>query len=355
MEMETEMIDCNTDNEPELQPKEKLVEKQRTGTEEKEEKPEQEQPLDEVEDKEIDENKLMNIVRDGLYNFTLGKKLGNGTFGCIYAAVRKSDGKQVALKIFLKNKYTLYITPPGDTRRLPAEVALLELVCKPPRCPYVIELLEWFELRRAFILVLERPDPCVDLFDHMETTYMSESEIRLVMKQIVLAACHCRERGVLHRDIKSENILFNPHTCEVKLIDFGCGDLHKDTIYKTYSGTQLYIPPEVYIDNGYKADSSTVWGLGILLYSLIYKQYPFSGKEEIVKGHVYYPFELSKASIDLISWCLERNPNNRPTLNQILEHHWFQDLYAGSLCLLPSSADVNSVLLYSSSSFGCFL
>ncbi|KAI5626809.1 Pim proto-oncogene, serine/threonine kinase, related 51 [Silurus asotus] len=292
---------------PELQPKEKLVEKQRTGTEEKEEKPEQEQPMDEVEDKALDENKLMNIVRDGLYNFTLGKKLGNGTFGCIYAAVRKSDGKQ-----------------PGDTRRLPAEVALLELVCKPPRCPYVIELLEWFELRRAVILVLERPDPCVDLFDHMETTYMSESEIRRVMKQIVLAACHCRERGVLHRDIKSENILFNPRTCEVKLIDFGCGDLHKDTIYKTYSGTQLYIPPEVYINNGYKADSSTVWGLGILLYSLIYKQYPFSGKEEIVKGHVYYPFELSKASIDLISWCLERNPNNRPTLNQILAHHWFQ-------------------------------
>lgn len=60
------------------------------------------------------------------------------------------------------------------------------------------------------------------------------------MRQVVQAARHCCDCGVLHRDIKGENILINTDTLQVKLIDFGCGDLLKNTPYKIYTGIIIY-------------------------------------------------------------------------------------------------------------------
>lgn len=114
----------------------------------------------------------------------------------------------------------------------------MELVCKPPHCPYVINLLEWFETPSEYILVLERPDACIDLHSYCrhERNRVSEPLAQVIMKQVIWAACHCRDRGVVHRDIKEENILLNPHTLEIKLIDFRCGDLLKDAPYESYAG-----------------------------------------------------------------------------------------------------------------------
>lgn len=117
-------------------------------------------------------------------------------------------------------------------------MALMELVCKPPHFPFVIKLLEWFETPKGFIIVLERPDPCLDLFEFGRRVSMSEDMAKIIMEQVIQAAQHCRVRGVFHRDIKEENILINPDTLKVWLIDFGCGDLHKDTTYDEHCGTR---------------------------------------------------------------------------------------------------------------------
>lgn len=65
---------------------------------------------------------------------------------------------------------------------------------------------------------------------------LSEVMSQTIMRQVVGAAKHCCDRGVFHRDIKPENIIINPDTLEVKLIDFGCGDLMKDEVYTSFSG-----------------------------------------------------------------------------------------------------------------------
>lgn len=118
------------------------------------------------------------------------------------------------------------------------EVALLELVSKPPHCENVVQLLEWFETSTFFILVLERPNPCIELreFCKQNDHRLPEPLAQTIMQQVVEAAHHCCDRGVLHRDIKTENILINPDTLQVKLIDFGCGDLLTDEVYRRYAG-----------------------------------------------------------------------------------------------------------------------
>ncbi|XP_053479085.1 serine/threonine-protein kinase pim-1-like [Ictalurus furcatus] len=91
-----------------------------------------------------------------------------------------------------------------------------------------------------FILVLERPDPCIDLFKYCRHVRMNVSESKAqIIKQVIHAACHWHDRGVLHRDIKEGNLLLNPQTFEVKLIDFGCGELLKNTATQNMHPTLL--------------------------------------------------------------------------------------------------------------------
>ncbi|XP_027011898.2 serine/threonine-protein kinase pim-2-like isoform X2 [Tachysurus fulvidraco] len=270
-----------------------------------------------------------------LKRYAVGRMLGRGGCASVCAGVRKSDGKKVALKIMSKIINDKYITVPGDTRRLPAEVALLELVCKPPRCPYVIELLDWIETPAGIVIVLEKPDHCIDLFEFCRRVTVTENMAKIIMRQVIQAARHCRARGVFHSDIKEENILINPHTLEVKLIDFGCGDLHKDTPYTECAGTPIYFPPEWLTEKKYEAEPATVWGLGVLLYSMLCGRMPFNSPHQTVYGLQCFPDRLSISSCSLINWCLQKDPKRRPTLEQVIAHSWVRHHTVAPCCRAP--------------------
>ncbi|XP_076866831.1 serine/threonine-protein kinase pim-1-like isoform X1 [Brachyhypopomus gauderio] len=260
-------------------------------------------------------------------HYTVGDLLGTGGFGSVYAGVRKADGKQVAIKYVLKQHAQQFITVPGETRMLPLEVALMEMVCKPPCCEHIVELLEWFESRDHFILILERPIPCMDLFDFLVSRngQLPESQARLIMRQVVQAVLHCRDRGVLHRDVKEENLLVNTDTLDVKLIDFGCGDLLQTGPYSQFAGTKIYCPPEWLADGMYEGRPATIWSLGVLLYSIICGYVPFENDSDIAEAHLRFEHRQSRACRHLIKWCLQQKPENRPVLEDILAHCWFSE------------------------------
>lgn len=114
----------------------------------------------------------------------------------------------------------------------------MEMVSKPFRCENVLELLEWFEMSDCYVLILEWPSPCTDVHEFCKhhKGRLSEPVARKIMRQVVQAACHCCDCGVFHGDIKAENLLINTDTLDVKLKEFGCGDLFKDTPYTRYAG-----------------------------------------------------------------------------------------------------------------------
>ncbi|KAL0172183.1 hypothetical protein M9458_032494, partial [Cirrhinus mrigala] len=94
---------------------------------------------------------------------------------------------------------------------------------KSPRSPQIIKLLNWEDNEDHYIMVMERPMPCMDLksFVKLHGECLDEGTARKVMRQVIEAANICVTRGVFHRDIKMENLLVNQDTMEVKLIDFG--------------------------------------------------------------------------------------------------------------------------------------
>lgn len=119
-------------------------------------------------------------------------------------------------------------------RVVPMEIALMKKVTHIPGC---IKLLDYYEKSDSFILVMERPDPVKDLFDYItEKGSLPESIARQFFRQVVATLIEVHKAGVVHRDLKDENLLVDLKTGQLKLIDFGSGALLKDSLYTEYDG-----------------------------------------------------------------------------------------------------------------------
>ncbi|KAL1249609.1 hypothetical protein QQF64_020614 [Cirrhinus molitorella] len=255
--------------------------------------------------------------------YVVGRKIGQGGFGTVYAGTSKLLREEVAIKIIPKRDRDRFIVIPGCSKPLFTEVALNLLLKRPPLSPYIVYMLEWFEEKNRYILILERQEPCNDLLKFMlnDMQLLDEAKTRSLMYQVALAAKHCLDRGVFHRDIKLNNLLINTKTNQVKLIDFGCGDLIKPSGY-VGGFTGGVCPPEYYKDLTYRAEPTTVWSLGFMMYSLVYKRQPFRCLEDMMNGKLRFRHTISTELHDLICRCMTLDPTKRATIEEVLQHEW---------------------------------
>ncbi|KAL1258839.1 hypothetical protein QQF64_009416 [Cirrhinus molitorella] len=220
-----------------------------------------------------------------------GPMLGQGGFGSVFAGTRSSDGLPVAIKYVTKDEEHENMEVEGQGL-LPLEVALMTRVNSAPACPNVLKLLEWFEHPSRYVMILERPDPCQDLHRFCEENgCLDESQAKKVLAQLINALKHCESRGVFHRDVKPQNLLICTDTNDIKLLDFGCGHLLKDSEYKEFAGTLSYAPPEWFRSHSYRARPATVWSLGVTLYNLLCGSLPFRSARRIRR--LRFPSHLS--------------------------------------------------------------
>merc|ERR1711936_617533 len=249
--------------------------------------------------------------------YKIDSVIGKGGFGTVFSATRKKDKMQVAVKEVYKAKI-IKKTADGKT---PLEVALMEQV---QNVVGIIKIIEFFEMPESFFIVMEKFH-CQDLFDYIsERGALTEDKARNIFKQLLETILMCHNNGVLHRDIKDENILIDVKTEKIKLIDFGSATYLHDGLYNDFEGTRVYAPPEWIKYRRYTADGLTAWSLGILLHDLVCGDIPFETDTQILMGLPDWSetTALSTALKSLIEGCLKTDPRERLTLEDITSHPW---------------------------------
>ncbi|RIB02649.1 kinase-like domain-containing protein [Gigaspora rosea] len=143
-----------------------------------------------------------------------------------------------------------------------------------------------------------------------------------IVQMVARAIQHLHHRNIVHRDIKDENVILDENG-NVQLIDFGSSAYIKaGKKYDTFCGTIDYAAPEVLTGKKYDGPPQDIWALGILLYTLIYKENPFYNIDEIIARDLRIPYILSDGSIDLVKKMLDRDVDKRPSIDDVLNHHW---------------------------------
>nr|XP_025036277.1 serine/threonine-protein kinase PLK3 [Pelodiscus sinensis] len=169
-----------------------------------------------------------------------------------------------------------------------------------------------------------------------------EPEVRYYLKQIVAALKYLHLKGILHRDLKLGNFFVNDHM-ELKVGDFGLAARQEpmNQKKKTICGTPNYLAPEVLHRQGHGPESD-VWSLGCVVYTLLCGNPPFETSDlketyRCIKQVEYaLPAFLSTPAKQLITGILKRNPHDRLTLEEILDHEFFTKGYTPEK-LPPSS------------------
>jgi calcium-dependent protein kinase len=255
-------------------------------------------------------------------SYVILQTLGKGSYGSVKKVRHKNLGDIRAMKIVNKVR-----------RTLSKEIEILRKISH----PNIINIYEIFEDRKKYYIITEFCEGG-ELFEQItKKGFYNELEAAKIIKQILQAVNYLHQLNIVHRDIKPENIMLLSHThnLDLKLIDFGTAvDVPKGKRLKKFIGTSYYIAPEVIMeDYDFKCD---VWSCGIILYILLCGIPPFNGNSNkqiynnIRFQKLYFSQDewkgISKDAIELIKNMLNKNPENRFSAEECLNHKWFNIL-----------------------------
>ncbi|XP_063071998.1 NUAK family SNF1-like kinase 2 [Engraulis encrasicolus] len=262
--------------------------------------------------------------------------LGKGTYGKVKKAIERS-GRLVAIKSIRKDK----IKDEQDLVHIRREIEIMSSLSH----PHIITIYEVFENKDKIVIVMEYASRG-DLYDYLsQRQKIGEAEARHLFRQIVSAVHYCHRNGIVHRDLKLENILLDGDG-NIKIADFGLSNLyHGDEFLQTFCGSPLYASPEIVNGRPYKGPEVDSWSMGVLLYTLVHGAMPFDGHnhrnlvQQISTGEYRKPTKPSDAC-GLIRWMLMVNPERRATLEEIAGHWWLNWGYQRPLLAESESAVV---------------
>ena len=197
--------------------------------------------------------------------------------------------------------------------------------------PNIVKTFEYFETKDHFYLVTEFLQGS-ELLKRLTKDNFDYSEVNIcrIMKQILYAIKFMHDRGVMHGDVKSENIIFDG--TNAVLIDFGHSQKLKNKKGKKVIGTNMYLAPEVI--KGNYTEKCDIWSVGVIFYIMLTGQAPFSGSngevyENILNVNLSMNLEVSRfisqEAIELLNQMFIIDYKKRPSAGELLKHPWFQN------------------------------
>ncbi|MDZ7659791.1 protein kinase domain-containing protein [Fodinibius sp.] len=246
-------------------------------------------------------------------HYEIVKKLGEGGMGIVYLAEDKKLSRQVALK-FLPDHIS---SDPTERARFLKEARASAAL----NHPNIAQVYSIEEVDEKLFIVMEYVDG-IELKEWIRSDECTATEQLKITEQIAEGIKAAHDKGIIHRDIKSNNIMIT-HTGDVKIMDFGIAYFRgEEHITKTGTtlGTTAYMSPEQL--RGTDADEVTdIWSFGVVLYELFTQNLPFQGSYE--PAIIYsiteeepipideYTAEVPERIRHIILRCLEKDREKR--------------------------------------------
>ena len=276
---------------------------------------------------------------NNIYKFK--EVLGKGSFGVVrtgYRIKEISPHKIYAIKSIDKTKISQ-----RDIDNLEKEIDIISSLDH----PNIARFYETFHDERYFHIVTElcRGKELSKLLKQ-NGGKLNERKCRIIIMKILHAINYCHSHGIVHCDLKPDNIIFESpneeeenedilNLLDLKLLDFGLSSrIKKNEKLNNTVGTAYFIAPETI--KGEYDEKCDVWSIGVILYYILSGKFPFTGNsnfeifEKIQKSEPVFKNlfkDISQNAIDFIKKCLVKNPNERPSAKECLSHPWLEPIF----------------------------
>ena len=282
--------------------------------------------------------------------FTKIKLIGRGTFGEVYLTEKKGSSLKYATKSLDKRKYS---RNEKAKSYLENELDILKEISH----PNIVKLIEIQETLNYYHVITEycnggNLSTCLENYQKIHNRAFPEDIVQHIMRQIMDAMNYLHEKGILHRDLKLDNILINYDDendrlnnniikGKIKLIDFGFArhfNKEKKELVTSAVGTALYMDPGILqkynkitnYENYTYDEKADIWSLGIVCFELLVGKSAYDSEtmkellSKVQKGTYYLPNNLSIETILFLNSMIQFDPKSRLSAKSLLEHEFLK-------------------------------
>jgi serine/threonine protein kinase len=257
------------------------------------------------------------------------EKLGEGSCGVVYKVRARASNEEVAIKVMRMD----------DVERLhiaQKEYDMLRHVSH----PHVIRALDFFTYSMGAVLVMDyfAGKKLANAVREAPNRHFQEPVAKQLCGQLLGAIAHLHANGIIHRDIKADNILVSSSLDDLRVVDFNAAKRLSEGQALTMTGTADYMPPEVLLGNS-PSQAGDVWAAGLCLYLMLDSRLPaerralrvsFDSLDEVPlhSGSLVQldckRWELiSEGCKEVVRECLKFCCDARPTASELLAMPWF--------------------------------
>ena len=261
-------------------------------------------------------------------DFIISSDLGIGSYAKVKLGTHKITKQKYAIKIYEKN----VLKDEEKKNTIKNEIYILKQLNN--ENDNIMKLYDVIYTNKYLYLILEYIDgiSLLEYIQNKRNQRINESTSKKLFYQIVKAIIYCQNKNICHRDIKLENVLIIKDDI-IKLIDFGFAiKCNRNEYQDFFCGTIYYMPPEIVNKKKYIPFYSDIWSLGVLLYIMLFGNFPFKANSEeklfelINNGKLIFPnnINVSDEVKKLLLKIVVIEPSKRLSLEEIINDPWFK-------------------------------